>query len=154
LRNGLAFIFFGDGIPIIYAGTEHEFLGGDEFDSFRQSMWPHFQKRSETFVFIKKSLTIRKSILGLVVEGDMEDCFVDENYYVFMKQIGDDKIIVGITKEESDGEEHSFTITGISEEESETFQDLYTGQSFVAVNGTLTIVFNVARDPVLLKNVH
>ena len=73
LLNALAFIFFGDGIPILYAGTEHEFIGGESFDSNRK-------ERRATFEFIKKSLVLRKSVLDIVVEGEMTHCFVDDNF--------------------------------------------------------------------------
>merc|ERR1719347_1134631 len=63
LRNALVFVLFGEGIPIIYAGTEHEFLGGESFSENRESVWPCFGQTSGTFSFLKTSLAIRKTIL-------------------------------------------------------------------------------------------
>ena len=141
LKNSLAFIFFGDGIPIIYAGTEHGFIGGEEFDSNRESTWPPFQERSEIFDFIKKSLALRKSVLNAVVGGEMTDCYVDENYYILKKQIGNDTIIFGITKAESDGEEYKVTIDTLGQTGPETFENLYNGQTYQTEKGHLNVVF-------------
>merc|ERR1711915_415082 len=152
LRNSLAFLCFGDGIPILYAGTEQEFLGGQEFDSYRQSMWPYFNRRTKTFKFIQKSLKFRKMNLNVIVESNMFECFVDENFYVFKKELGKDKIIVGLTKMDRDGTEVKLVVSNLGEE-FEIFEDIYTGNLFEANQGHLEITFDADRDPVVLKKV-
>jgi len=152
LRNSLAFLCFGDGIPILYEGTEQEFLGGQEFDSNRQSMWPYFNRRTETFKFIQKSLRFRKMNLNVIVEANMFEIFVDENFYVFKKELGQEKIIVGLTKMDRDGTDVKLIVSNLGEE-FEIFEDIYTGDLFEANQGNLEITFGADRDPVVLKKV-
>ena len=152
LRNALAFVLFGEGIPIIYAGTEHEFLGGESFSENRESVWPYFGQTSGTFSFLKTSLAIRKTILATVVEAEMVDCFVDENFYIVKKQSDKETIVLGITKAEVDGETLSVPISCFEGSDKAVFENVYSGQIFETENGALEVLFNVARDPVLLKS--
>ena len=67
LKNSIAFMLFGDGIPFIYAGTELEFSGGSDPYN-RESMWPHFNERGEIFKFISKTLQFRKNVCATLAQ--------------------------------------------------------------------------------------
>jgi len=117
-------------------------------------MWPHFGERTETFAFIKNSLAIRKEVLATVVEAEMVDCYVDENFYIVKKETEEETLVLGITKSEVGSEEVAVAIDCLADNDQEIFENLYTGAIYKIENGMLDVIFNAKRDPVLLKHDH
>ena len=87
-----------------------------------------------------------------VVEAEMVDCFVDEKFYIVKKQSEKETIVLGITKSEVDGDEIAVPISCFADSDKEVFENVYSGQKFETENGVLDVLFNVDRDPVLLKS--
>ncbi|OAA62798.1 alpha-amylase precursor [Niveomyces insectorum RCEF 264] len=65
-KNALAFLFFADGIPIVYAGQEQHYHGsGDPYN--REAVWlAGYATTAELYTFIQQTNRIRRSLLLLV----------------------------------------------------------------------------------------
>jgi alpha-amylase len=67
-KSVLAFIIFTDGIPIVYAGQEQHFNGGND-PANREATWTAgYNTSSELYKFIADANAIRRCIIG----GDYE----------------------------------------------------------------------------------
>jgi len=61
LKNALSYILTGDGIPIMYYGTEQEFNGGDDPND-REPLWPTgLNTDTEIYKFVSTINSARKS---------------------------------------------------------------------------------------------
>ena len=98
LKSALALVLFGDGIPVVYAGTELAFEGGSD-PLNRESMWPKIDSEPEKqgiHRFIKRSLDVRK---GLATQGVIQshlsvDKMVDSRTYAFARGAASQLVVV------------------------------------------------------------
>jgi alpha-amylase len=61
LKNALTYILTGDGIPIMYYGTEQEFNGGDDPND-REPLWPTgLNTDTDIYKFVSTINSVRKS---------------------------------------------------------------------------------------------
>lgn len=59
-KSVIAYVFFADGIPIIYAGQEQHYAGGEDPYN-REALWlSGYSKDSELYKFISTANKIRK----------------------------------------------------------------------------------------------
>lgn len=81
-KASLAFTLTGQGIPMMYYGTEQAYAGGPDPNN-REPLWTNFDNKSEMYLFVKTINSARKaqkSNLGL-----FEEKWVDDNMYVYTK---------------------------------------------------------------------
>lgn len=61
-KNAIAFLFFSDGIPIIYAGEEQHYSGGSDPGN-REATWlSGYSTSAELYKFIAKTNKIRTQV--------------------------------------------------------------------------------------------
>ena len=104
-RSALALSLTFEGIPIVYYGTEQLFHGGNDPYN-REPLWTAMQEGNETFGFLKKIISFRKS-LGLYDLAQIER-YVDDQVYSFSR--GDYFFAFTNSKEEQNKEirDHPF----------------------------------------------
>ncbi|XP_046543224.1 alpha-amylase-like [Haliotis rubra] len=95
LRNALVFVFFSQGIPIVYYGTEQLFHGGEDPDN-RESLWPHFDNTTAMYQFIGKLAYARKSSNVNFGALNQNVVYVDNDTLVMTR--GDNqKLLIAVT---------------------------------------------------------
>jgi len=147
LKNSLAFILYGDGIPIIYQGTELGFTGGSDPEN-RESMWPHFSTGGEIYQFISLSLDYRRRYLDAVAGDKQNDILVDPKTYIFEK--GDFEVIVAITSAKKEDGGYVIELADLPIEDYTPYVNIYTGEVVFPADGKLDIVFGIALEPIVL----
>lgn len=65
-KNVLAFIFLTDGIPIVYAGQEQHYSGGEDPYNREPVWWSGYSSQSELYQFIAATNKARK----LAIDND------------------------------------------------------------------------------------
>ena len=150
LKNSLAFILFGDGIPIIYSGTELEFHGGYDPNN-RESLWPHFDEEGEVFQFISQSNRFRKSYLNVVVDSQQNEIYIDDKTYIFEK--GNFSLIVAVTSAEKDEGSYSLILSDLPINDLTQFCNVYTNETLQVIDGSLNLTFTSNLDPMVLYRI-
>jgi len=82
LKNALNFILFQQGIPILYYGTEQGFGGGGDPEN-REPLWASLDPSSELYVFLQKSISVRKSFQ--IWNLDCTERYVTPDLYAFSR---------------------------------------------------------------------
>ena len=82
LRNGIAFIFFFEGIPMFYYGDEQYFNGGDDPYN-REILFNNYNTQSDIYQMIKIMNSVRK--LYKIYDYDYMRRYADKHYYVFTR---------------------------------------------------------------------
>lgn len=63
-KNAIAFMFLSDGIPIIYAGEEQHYNGGNDPEN-REAVWlSGYSTDSELYKFIATTIKIRSLVMS------------------------------------------------------------------------------------------
>lgn len=136
LKSALAFILFWEGVPIIYAGTELGFSGGQDPDN-RESMWPYFDEAAELYQFIKTSLLARKSILPLIINTPANDLYVDDTTYIYHRGL-EFNVVVAISSLKRGTGGGTVTVEDISVPDGTTFFNIYNDLDVIVVTGGTT----------------
>ncbi|KAL8580300.1 hypothetical protein ACOMHN_030924 [Nucella lapillus] len=138
LSNALTYVMFGEGIPVVYYGTEQAFNGdGDPHN--RESLWPYYSTTTSLYRFIQSMTNIRKTSKGVnFADRNQVELYMDDHTLVFAR--GDDsEMLVAITNVGRRGTVDK-TITG--------FQRFPSGTEFVNVfncQDVLTITKGATR---------
>ncbi|CAG8443564.1 12762_t:CDS:2 [Funneliformis caledonium] len=87
-RNALTFVMLMDGIPIIYQGSEHDFMGRptgrDPFN--REALWPSsYSQSSPSYKFIANINAFRKVLPGTFFSSLSIEAWINEHIYAFFK---------------------------------------------------------------------
>ncbi|XP_076435565.1 uncharacterized protein LOC143275379 [Babylonia areolata] len=138
LSNALTYVIFGEGIPIIYYGTEQAF-NGDGDPNNRESLWPFYSTSTSLYRFIQSMTDIRKTSRGVKFAArNQVELYVDNDTLVFAR--GDNsEFLVAVTNVGRRGSVDK-TVTG--------FQRFPSGTEFVNVfdcKDVLTISNGSAR---------
>jgi len=145
LRNGLMMVFFSEGIPIFYYGTEQG-LGPNPAPGFeqRQPLWPvGWNMGSPIFVFVRM-LNFYRSHLA-IWDLPVKELYVDDNNYVFSR--GDDIIVALTNGNTTAGEQYS--IRGLNAGV-QFCTGLYPDQNYcltTSADGALTIPVSPTGEP-------
>ncbi|KAK9823507.1 hypothetical protein WJX72_003245 [[Myrmecia] bisecta] len=87
LRNALTYLYFNEGIPILYYGTEQELTGvGENLKDYesRQPMWLWgFNRAKPTYVFVRM-LNWYRWKMGLW-DLSLKEVYLDDNHYGFRR---------------------------------------------------------------------
>jgi len=82
-QNAIVYTLLGEGIPIIYYGTEQGFNGGNDPEN-REPLWPTgFNTESELYQFIKTVINYRKK--AQLWNSPQIQRYVDDNFYAFTR---------------------------------------------------------------------
>lgn len=63
-KNALAYIFFSDGIPIVYAGQEQHYNGGDDPYNQEATWLSGYSTTAELYQFIATTNNLRKVVIS------------------------------------------------------------------------------------------
>ncbi|XP_067657056.1 uncharacterized protein [Haliotis asinina] len=140
LRNALVFVFFSQGIPVVYYGTEQLFHGGADPDN-RESLWPHFDNTTAMYQFIRQLADARK--FSGVSFGDLNQnvVYVDNDTLVLTRGDNPSQLLIAVTnvgKSQGSVQKtvHNLTDTGSGA----VFVNIWDNKDRVTVNdGVLTI---------------
>lgn len=103
-KGALTYVLFGEGIPIIYYGSEQGYAGGDD-PYCRETLWQNFNQDAELYQWIKKAVNTRKT--AKVWEHAHVERWIDDDLYAFTR--GD--LLVAMTRggyQERDIDYHEF----------------------------------------------
>ncbi|XP_013378610.1 alpha-amylase A type-3 [Lingula anatina] len=84
LKNALTYVILGEGIPIIYYGTEQGFSGGHDPND-RESLWPYYSTQSDIYKFIAGLTKLRLSHLSHFVSGGQREMAANDDFFVFTR---------------------------------------------------------------------
>jgi len=82
LKNALNFMLFQQGIPIVYYGTEQGYAGGAD-PANREQLWTNMDSSSELYLFLQKSISIRKAFQ--IWNLDLTERYVTDDLYAFSR---------------------------------------------------------------------
>ena len=82
LRNGIAFIFFFEGIPMFYYGDEQYYMGGSDPQN-REILFNNYNTQSDIYQMIKTMNSVRK--LYKIYDYEFIRRYADKHYYIFTR---------------------------------------------------------------------
>ncbi|GMH39594.1 hypothetical protein BSKO_07492 [Bryopsis sp. KO-2023] len=148
-RNALAFVLLGEGIPIVYYGTEQGFAGGEDPEN-REPLWvSKYSRQSKLFKFIAALNKHRKK--SKVWESEHVELYVDNACYVFSRG----STIVGLTNVGAEVETSECTFEMPDMYSETTFDVVYPDVEGEVVNTdtkSVTITFYGGEPVVLAEN--
>lgn len=104
-RNAILYVLMGQGVPIIYYGTEQGFSGGKD-PQCREALWPtDFDETSSLYAFIAE-VNKQRQQQQVWKEGQTQR-YADDNFYAFTR--GD--TFVALTNVGSQGQQVTRKIT-------------------------------------------
>lgn len=93
LKNGLAYVLFAEGIPIVYYGTEQGFAGGND-PANREDLWrSNFNRNHELYQFISRLAKFRATLPASYFTSEQIERYVDDQFFAYTR----DKVFVALT---------------------------------------------------------
>ncbi|RKO84974.1 a-amylase, partial [Blyttiomyces helicus] len=133
-KNALVFTLLGDGIPVVYYGTEQGLTGGND-PANRAPQWQlpggGFSKQTELYTWMKTTITARKQ-LGWDVEMGV---WVTQNVYAFRRGAG----LVVLCNLGSSGSGSFSVVVGSRWADGTTLSDVYSGQTVTVQGGQVQV---------------
>ncbi|KAJ3073420.1 hypothetical protein HK102_006008, partial [Quaeritorhiza haematococci] len=134
LRNALALIFFTDGIPFVYYGTEQGFAGGNDPNN-REPLWTNFNPNGPHVDFLARLNALRKYMGQSLTTSRHEFVWTTQNYHIFRR--ANALVIVN-----SGGKQYTFTQSiPVSYPEGTILQNIFNpaNDELVVRRGNITI---------------
>ena len=82
-QSALAHMFFTDGVPCVYEGTEHLYSGTKENDQNRRPIWPTGFAKKEMYYFLQVLNTVYQSMK--VTNYPVEERWQDDSVYCLIR---------------------------------------------------------------------
>ncbi|KAK7109594.1 uncharacterized protein [Littorina saxatilis] len=137
LRNALTYVMFGQGIPIIYYGTEQDFHGGNDPHN-RESLWPCYNQTSSTYLFVKGMLAMRHRLAVYFPLNNQVELYADDHLMVFTRGALS-QILVAITNVGQNAN-ITRTLTNLPFKDKTTFINVdHANDTLVVQNASFTI---------------
>ncbi|KAL1962885.1 hypothetical protein VTN77DRAFT_9063 [Rasamsonia byssochlamydoides] len=114
-KNVISFIFFSDGIPIVYAGQEQHYDGGNDPYN-REATWlSGYSTTAELYTFIANTNTIRS--LAISVDSEYltyrnDPFYYDSNTLAMRKGSDGLQVITVLSNLGADGSSYTLTLSG------------------------------------------
>jgi len=87
LSNGLAYVLFAQGIPIVYYGTEQGFNGGND-PANRENLWrSNFNTQQPLYQFIATLNAFRNNVTQYIAYAPMVERYCDDTFYAFTRNM-------------------------------------------------------------------
>jgi alpha-amylase len=83
-QNALTYVLFGQGIPIIYYGSEQAFNGGNDPNN-RETLWNRMNPQSYFYLMIQKMVKFRNFIMDELWNAEHVERYVMDNFYAFSR---------------------------------------------------------------------
>lgn len=129
-RNAILYVLMGQGIPIIYYGTEQGFSGGSD-PQCREALWPTaFNEGGSLYAFIGEVNKLRQQ--EQVWEAGQTQRYADDNFYAFTRGT----TFVALTNVGSQGQQVTRKITYHPYSEGTTLCSTFNPSTCVTVRAT------------------
>lgn len=131
MKLALIFLMTYIGAPVIYYGDEVGMMGGEDPDCRRTMIWNKNQQDIDLLNFYKKIIKLRRESQALR-RGSFKSLYQHENLYCFLRQLNEEKIIVGLNNSDKN-EEINISLPEIKTKEMLKIKDIFgsTKSSFV-----------------------
>ncbi|KAJ5915678.1 alpha-amylase [Penicillium verhagenii] len=114
-KNVASFIFFSDGIPIVYAGQEQHYSGGD-VPYNREATWlSEYATTAELYTWIATTNAIRKLAISLdddYITYANDPFYTDDNTIAMRKGTSGLQVITVLSNLGADGSSYTLTLSG------------------------------------------
>ncbi|OJJ55916.1 hypothetical protein ASPSYDRAFT_92119 [Aspergillus sydowii CBS 593.65] len=131
-KNVLAFIFLTDGIPIVYAGQEQHYEGGEDPYNREPVWWSGYSTQSELYQFIAATNKVRKLAIdndsGYVTSRNTP-FYSDSNHIAMRKGSQGSQVITLLSNYGSGGSSYTFDLSNHGYSSGSKLVELYTCSS-------------------------
>jgi hypothetical protein len=142
-KSALAYIFFTNGVPTVYYGTEQLYQGTVSDNENRQPLWPsNYNTQTNMYQFLKK-LNGAYALLN-VTKYPVEERWQDDTFYCLIRG----PVLLCATN--TDSQQQSRTIPNLPFAGSGTVCDYFSGQYCQEGQSTMTITINAGDSPILI----
>ncbi|KAL4919235.1 glycoside hydrolase superfamily [Aspergillus aurantiobrunneus] len=153
-KSVLAFIFLTDGIPIVYAGQEQHYEGGEDPYNREPVWWSGYSTQSELYQFIAATNKIRK----LAIENDSNyvtsrnaPFYSDSHHIAMRKGSQGSQVITLLSNYGSSGSSYTFDLSNHGYSSGSRVVELYTCSSLqVDSNGNIPVPMTSGLPRVLV----
>jgi alpha-amylase len=141
-KSALAYIFFTDGVPTVYYGTEQYFQGTVSDNTNRQALWPSNYAQTDMYNFLKKVNGAYSSLN--VTNYAVEERWQDESFYCLIRG----PMMLCATN--TDSQSQTRTIPNLPFAGLGTVCDYFSGGYCQNGQATMTITINAGDSPILI----
>ncbi|GAB1213129.1 hypothetical protein ATERTT37_002278 [Aspergillus terreus] len=132
-KSVIAYVFFADGIPIIYAGQEQHYAGGEDPYN-REALWlSGYSKDSELYKFISTANKIRKLAISkdpnYLTARENNVFYTDSNTIAMRKGSGGSQVITVLSNSGSNGGSYTLDLYNHGYSSGTALVEVYTASS-------------------------
>ncbi|KAB8076233.1 glycoside hydrolase superfamily [Aspergillus leporis] len=153
-KNVLAFVFFADGIPIVYAGQEQHYAGGEDPYNREAIWWSGYSTQSELYKFIATNNKIRKLAISKdpnYLTSRNNPFYNDANHIAMRKGSGSSRVLTLLSNFGSNGGSYTFDLYNHGYSSGSKLMELYTCSSIqVSPNGNIPVPMSSGLPRVLV----
>ncbi|KAL4994851.1 glycoside hydrolase superfamily [Aspergillus recurvatus] len=153
-KNVLAFLFFTDGIPIVYAGQEQHYSGSNDPYNREPVWWSSYSTSSELYTFIATTNKIRKLAISKdssYLTSRNAPFYSDSNYIAMRKGSGVSQVLTLLNNIGTSIGSYTFDLYDHGYSSGSNLVELYTCSSVqVGSNGAITIPMTSGLPRVLV----
>lgn len=141
LHNALTYVLLGEGVPIVYYGTEQEFAGKYDPEN-RESLWPYQNSSSRMYKFIGHLAKFRLQSRIDFRNRNQRELFVDNDTIVFSRG-NKNEAVVFLTRRGHRSGIHTKTFTNMTRfTDGTVLQNIFDCSDTVTITGgSVTVTF-------------
>lgn len=141
LHNALTYVLLGEGVPIVYYGTEQEFAGKYDPEN-RESLWPYQNSSSRMYKFIGHLAKFRLQSRIDFRNRNQRELFVDNDTMVFSRG-NKNEAVVFLTRRGHRSGIHTKTFTNMTRfTDGTVLQNIFDCSDTVTITGgSVTVTF-------------
>ncbi|KAH8690677.1 glycoside hydrolase superfamily [Talaromyces proteolyticus] len=128
-KNVISFVFFSDGIPIIYAGQEQHYNGGNDPDN-REATWlSGYSTTAELYGFIASTNKIRAQAISSdssYITTKNDPFYTDSNTIAMKKGSSGSQVITILSNMGASGSSYTLTLSGSGYSSGTKLMEVYT----------------------------
>lgn len=137
-KNVISFLFLSDGIPIIYAGQEQHYSGGED-PANREATWlSGYSTSSELYTFIARTNAIRRLAVAKdsgYITARNTPFYQDSNTLAMRKGSSNNPVITVLSNRGSSGNTYTLTLSNTGYSSGTSLTELYTCSTITAGSG-------------------
>ncbi|KAJ5419918.1 uncharacterized protein N7487_003468 [Penicillium crustosum] len=128
-KNVISFLFFSDGIPIVYSGQEQHYSGGSD-PANREAIWlSGYSTTAELYQYIATTNKIRKAAIAAdssYITTKNVPFYQDSNTLAMKKGSGSSPVITVLSNAGSSGSSYTLSLSGSGYSSGEKLLEMYT----------------------------
>ncbi|XP_071090122.1 uncharacterized protein [Haliotis cracherodii] len=152
LRNSLVYVFFSQGIPLVYYGTEQLFHGGADPNN-REALWPHLDNTTAMYQFIRQLADGRKSAGVDFGALNQKEVYVDNDTLVITRGDKQELLIAVTNVGKSQGSVQKSVGNLTDMEQGSVFVNIWDKSDTATVNGGVMTISLTNGEPKIFKQV-